>query len=346
MVSFIGRGGRVWSPGNVTGSSLVKDTMEVLAMMMPARALRRFSLRAAPIVVAVLVCASPAQAQTREGAFERTLKVAGTVDLSVQTGSGQIRIQPGATGSVRIAARLKSGGSWTASDSDIEQRIQKIVQNPPIEQQGDTIRIGRFTDDDLARNISISYDVTVPADTKVAASTGSGSIVIGAVKGTVAASSGSGSIQVDGAASLKAHTGSGSIHAAAVAGAISAQSGSGSITIAQTGPGDVSVSAASGGVTLTGVNGAAKVRTASGSITIDGRPAGPWSLDASSGGVSVTVPPDAAFDLDARSSSGSVSSTHPVTMTGEIDRRRMNGKVRGGGPLVEVSTSSGGIRIK
>ena len=108
-----------------------------------------------------------------------------------------------------IAARLKSDGSWTASDASIEQRIQKIVQNPPIEQQGNTIRIGRFADEDLARNISISYDVTVPADTKVTASTGSGSIVVGAVKGAVTANSGSGSIRVDGAAGLKAHTGSG-----------------------------------------------------------------------------------------------------------------------------------------
>ena len=314
--------------------------------MMSARFLRRATLLAAPTAAAVLLCVSPALGQTREGAFERTLKVAGAIDLSIQTGSGQIRIQPGAAGTVRIAARLKSGDSWTTSDSDIEQRIRKIEQNPPVEQQGRVITIGRFADEDLARNISISYDVTVPADTNVTASTGSGGIVIGAVKGTAVASSGSGSIQVDGAAGLKAHTGSGSIHAAAVAGAISAQSGSGSITVAQTGPGDVSVSAASGGVTLSGVNGAAKVSTASGSITIDGRPVGPWSLDASSGGVSITVPADAAFDIEARTSSGSVSSVPPVTMSGEIDRRRLVGKVRGGGPLVKISTSSGSIRIK
>jgi len=106
------------------------------------------------------------------------------------------------------------------------------------------------------------------------------------------------------------------------------------------------VSAASGGVTLTGVNGAAHVGTASGSISISGRPAGPWSLSAASGGVSVTVPPDAAFDLEAHTSSGSVSSVHPITMSGEIDKRRLAGKVRGGGPLVKLGTASGSIRIK
>ena len=297
-------------------------------------------------VAGCLVAASPAQAQTGEGSFERTLKVSGAVDLSIQTGSGQIRVQPGATDTVRIAARLTSGGSWTASNSDIEARIRKIEQNPPIEQQGSTIRIGRFVDENLSRNISISYDVTVPADTKVAASTGSGSIVVGALKGEADVSSGSGSIQVEGAAALKAHTGSGGITARSIAGVIAANSGSGSITITQTGAGEVKVSAASGGVTLTGVNGAASVSSASGGITIDGRPSGPWSLNSSSGGVSVTVPPDAAFDLDADSSSGSVSTVHPVTMSGEIEKHHIKGKVRGGGPLVKISTSSGSIRIK
>jgi hypothetical protein len=319
--------------------------MEVIAVMMSARALRRITLFAAPVAAAVLLCASPAPGQTLEGAFERTLKVAGSVDLSIQTGSGQIRVQPGATDTVRIAAKLRGDNSWT-SGSDVAERIRKIEQNPPIEQQGSAIRIGRFADEALGRNISISYEVTVPADTKVAASTGSGGIVVGRVKGAVAASSGSGSIQVDGAAALKAHTGSGAIHATGIAGEIAANSGSGSITIAQTGAGDVKVSAASGGVTLSGVNGAASVSTASGSINLDGRPAGPWSLNCSSGTVTMTVPPDAAFDLSARSSSGSVSSVHPVTMVGEIDRHRLEGKVRGGGPLVKISTASGGIRIK
>jgi hypothetical protein len=320
--------------------------MEVLAIMTPARTLRRITLLAIPFVVACLAHAAPASAQVREGSFERTLTVAGPVDLSVQTGSGAVNVQPGAAGSVRVAARLKSDGSWTASDASIEQRIQKIVQNPPIEQQGNVIRIGRIADEDLARNISISYDVTVPADTKVTASTGSGSIVVGAVKGAVSANSGSGGIRVEGAAGLKAHTGSGSIRASGVAGAIAANSGSGSITVAQTGAGEVSVSAASGDVTLTGVNGPARVNTASGSITIDGRPVAPWSLHAASGGVSVTVPPDAAFELDAQSSSGSVSSAHPVTMSGELEKHHMKGKVRGGGPLVQVATASGSIHIK
>jgi DUF4097 and DUF4098 domain-containing protein YvlB len=106
------------------------------------------------------------------------------------------------------------------------------------------------------------------------------------------------------------------------------------------------VSASSGGVTLTGVEGAARVSSSSGSIEIDGRPTGPCSLEASSGGVTVGLPPDVSCDPDARTSSGSIDSVHPVTVTGRIDKRRITGTVRGGGPLVEIHSSSGSIRIR
>jgi hypothetical protein len=307
--------------------------------------LRRINLLAAPLAATWLLSTLPVAAQAHEGSFERTLSVTGAVDLSVQAGSGRIRVEPGAVGTVRVAARLRAGDSWLAG-GDVEARIRKIEQNPPIEQQGNTIRIGRFADQDLARNISINYDITVPADTKVTARNGSGTIVIGAVKGAVDAANGSGGIEVDGAASLEAQTGSGSIHATAIAGPLSAHSGSGGITVAQAGPGEVSVSAGSGSVRVTGVNGPARISTGSGDIDVEGRPAGPWSVNAASGSVDVALPPDAAFDVDAHSSSGSVSSAHPVTMVGTMEWHRLEGKVRGGGPLVRISTASGSIRIK
>jgi hypothetical protein len=333
--------------------------------MMVKHQVRSLVWPAAALAAALsFACAAPAAAQAPEGSFDRTLSVAGAVDLTVASGSGSITVAPGAAGTVRVAAKLKAS-SWLGGGG-VEARIRQIEKNPPIEQQGNVIRIGRFPDSDIARDISISYEITVPADTTLAASTGSGGITVGTivgpasaksgsgsvnigrVGGSVNASTGSGSIKVEGAASFDAHTGSGAITATAVAGPTRANSGSGSITITQTGRGDVEVSAASGGITLAGVNGAARVNSSSGGIRIDGRPAGPWALHASSGGITITVPPDAAFDLDARTSSGSIDSAHPVTMevAGRIDKRHIRGKVRGGGPLIEASCSSGSIRIR
>ena len=244
-----------------------------------------------------------------EGSFERTLKVTGAVDLEVSISSGAIKIQPGAGDSVRITAHLTSYVSWPVTDATIEARIRQIEKTPPVEQDGNTVGIGRFADPNLSRHISISYDVTVPADTKVTARTESASVAVGAVKGSVSVNSASGSIQVDGAASLEAHASSGAITARAIAGRVSA-------------------------------------RSEAGSIVVEGRPAGPWSIDAASGSVTVTIPADAAFDLEARSSVGSVSSAHPVTMAGGIERNRLSGKVRAGGPLVKISTAAGSIQIR
>ncbi|MEW5984746.1 MAG: DUF4097 family beta strand repeat-containing protein [Acidobacteriota bacterium] len=331
--------------------------------MMDICVLRRTVRPALAAVAAVVTLASFAAAQAREGSFDRTLKVSGAVDLSIRTGSGQIVVRPGASDTVRVIGRIRASDSWFRS-RDVDQRIRRIEQNPPIEQQGNTIHIGRFDDERLQQDISISYDVTVPGATTlearsgsgsqrigdiagpVEASTGSGSIEIGRIAGAVVASAGSGSLEVDGAGSLEARTGSGRIRAAAVSGRTSARSGSGSIWIAQTGKGDVEVSASSGGVTLTGVDGAVRVRCSSGSVSIEGRPSGPWSVDSSSGPVTLELPPDASFELDASTSSGRIDSVHPVTIVGKIDRRRLQGKVRGGGALVDVHASSGSIRIR
>lgn len=314
-------------------------------------------------VIVSLAAALPAAAQGREGAFERTLSVTGPVDLDIRSGSGSIRIVPGAGDTVRISGRVRAGWSWFSRNAS--DRIREIERDPPIEQSGNVVRIGRRTDDDrLFRNISIHYDVIVPPRTMVTASTGSGSVDVGDLEGTVKAHSGSGSIvigrvagpvvartgsggiDVGGAQSLEAHAGSGSIKAVGIGGAVTAHSGSGGVRVDHLGPGELDVSSSSGSVTVRGVDGAARISSSSGGVDVEGRPAGPWTIHASSGSVVLRVPRDAAFDLDARVSSGGIDLSHPVTLSGRVDRRHVQGKVRGGGALVAVHTSSGGIRIE
>jgi DUF4097 and DUF4098 domain-containing protein YvlB len=65
-----------------------------------------------------------------------------------------------------------------------------------------------------------------------------------------------------------------------------------------------------------------------------------------SGSVTVRLPEQAAFDLEARTSSGHIESSHPITVQGTIGPREVRGKARGGGPLLELSTSSGNIHIE
>jgi DUF4097 and DUF4098 domain-containing protein YvlB len=299
-----------------------------------------------------------------KGTFQKTLTVTGPVDLTVQAGSGSITIQPGASGEIRVTGQIRARESWRNRGVSADEKMKRLEQRPPLEQTGNTIRIGDISDPDLRENVSISYEIVAPASTRirsrsgsgsqqigdfagpVEATDGSGSIRIGKIVGRVSATTGSGSIRIESSGPLHVETGSGSIHVGAADGSIEATAGSGSIELGQTGPGAVEVSTGSGGITIRGARGSVKASTRSGSITADGTVAGDWHLNTSSGTVTLTLPATAAFDLDARTSSGRVESDHPITMVGSIDRRHLQGKVRGGGPRLELRSSSGNIRIR
>ena len=90
--------------------------------------------------------------------------------------------------------------------------MRRIEANPPIEQNGNTILIGRNGDEELFRNVSIGYDVTVPETTHVHSVVGSGGQRIRHVRGPVAATAGSGGIRIEDAGGMvEAVAGSGGI---------------------------------------------------------------------------------------------------------------------------------------
>ncbi len=325
----------------------------------------RWPAAALAVVVLAIAASATAGAATVEGFFERTLTVTGPVELDVKTGSGSIRVRTGEAGTVHIRATIKARSGWLEGSRDAEERVRALEQNPPIEQDGNTIRIGHIEDRDLRRNISISYEIVVPVETELRAATGSGSQTIDGVRGPVRAATGSGRLTLSNIGdevrattgsgrielssiqgSVRATTGSGGIRATGVAGAFDATTGSGGVRLEQTGPGDVEVTTGSGTIELNGVRGALRASTGSGGIRADGEPTGDWKLRAGSGGITVRLPSEAAFDLYARTSSGSISTDHPLTVQGTIKRRELRGKVRGGGYLVDMRTGSGSIHIE
>jgi DUF4097 and DUF4098 domain-containing protein YvlB len=64
------------------------------------------------------------------------------------------------------------------------------------------------------------------------------------------------------------------------------------------------------------------------------------------GGVTLAMPSNYSAHLQAETSSGSIQSDFPVTLQGDIKPRRLDFSVGGGGPLVHVSTTNGGIKLK
>ena len=309
-----------------------------------------------------MLCTRPAGAATAEGSFERVLPVTGAVNLQVETGSGNIEVRTGASNQLLVHGRIRVN-NWFGGNS--EEKVKRLEANPPIQQSGNDIRIGHIDDPELRHNISINYEVVVPADTQLRSRTGSGNLTVAGIHGTAELDSGSGSIKISdigGAVradagsgnidvdrvngNVHAKSGSGSIRATGIAGGFDASSGSGNLSLEQTAPGSVHVDTGSGGLELRGIKGSLEARAGSGNVQAEGDPTGSWTVHSGSGTIRLRFPSSAAFDLSAHTSSGSISVNHPLTVQGTVGRKEVRGKVLSGGVPVEVETGSGNIDIE
>jgi hypothetical protein len=269
-----------------------------------------------------------ATAFAADGNFDRTLNVSGSPNVSVSTGSGYIHLNPGSGNQVHIVAHLRSSHGWMSGGNDVDSRIQQIVNTPPIVQNGNDITIGERHSNDLYRNISIDYDITLPKASVINAATGSGDVQI-----------------QDVGANIKAQSGSGTVRAHGIQGPATLGTGSGDIELQQTGPGDVKAETGSGSIRLNGLAGALKASTGSGDIEATGQPTTDWKLSTGSGSVRLVVG-NAHFNLDADTGSGDIHVSQPITMQGSLNKHHVSGVVNGGGPTIRVGTGSGDIQIK
>jgi len=300
-----------------------------------------------------------------EGSFDRTLKVTGSAEVEVNTGSGSINVHRGDSGSVRVHGLIRISNGWHGSGEGSEAKIRALEANPPIEQSGNTIRIGHIENPELRHGVSISYELEVPTETRLTSTTGSGNQTVRGIRGPLKARTGSGSLKVSEITDetrietgsgdidleniqggLSAQTGSGSIRAASIGSSVVATTGSGSIRLQQSGPGAVKLETGSGRVEASGVKSGLRAHTGSGNIQVEGTPGGDWNLETGSGNLILRLPPDTAFTLNAHTGSGQINTDHPITVQGSIGRHELRGKVGNGGAMLNLETGSGDIRIE
>jgi len=298
-----------------------------------------------PALAAVFFLTTLAYA-SEDGRFERTLKVTGVPQVEVSTGSGDISVHQGDSSSIKVIGHIHAGHNWFGN-SNVMDRVKRIEANPPIQQTGNLVHIGRIDDPELRRNISIDFEVWVPHETTLKANSGSGDVTIDNLKSMLTVSTGSGNVKVaqnDG--DVRANTGSGDVILDGISGNVNGETGSGNITLAMTGPGTVRLGTGSGDVTARNVKGGLRIHTGSGNVTADGDVTSDWNMETGSGDVRVQLPQSARFDLAAQTGSGDLRINREITLNGgTMDKHRMRGKVNGGGPLVELHTSSGNIDL-
>jgi len=303
-------------------------------------------MRKISLAVLLVWLALPAMMFARtEGKFDRTLTVNGAVTMDLTTGSGNVTVHTGGSSQVVIHGVVRSSNDWFGGDA--ESAVRAVESNPPIEQNGNNIRIGYNIPEDARRHVSISYEVTVPADTSLQAHSGSGDIGVEGLRKSVVVTTGSGDVSLrDLGPQSNARTGSGSIKGQDIALPFTARTGSGGVQADLTGSGNADVESGSGEVRLRGLKGGLRARTGSGDITVDGNVQDGWNLHTGSGSVRMSVGSSQGFNLYARTGSGSIHSDLPITMQGNLNRHELKGTVRGGGPEVEVSTGSGDVELK
>jgi len=297
------------------------------------------------IALAVLFVSTFTFASTPQGTFEKTFQVNGPVDLEVLTHSGDISMRSGPAGSVFIRGKIYVGDHWLFGNRHAD--VSDIEQHPPLRQEGNSIHIDYVN----ARDISIDYEITVPADTTVRTRSGSGDQTIEGTRGNADLQSGSGDIKLKQlTGEIRLQTGSGNVEARGIAGALRGGTGSGDVQVEETSSGDIDVHTGSGNMTVRGIHGGFRAETGSGDITAEGTQTGTWEIRTGSGNLHVRLPADAAFDADISTSSGTLDVDAPITMTvqGRVQetRKSIRGKVRGGGPLLTVRTGSGDIHIQ
>jgi DUF4097 and DUF4098 domain-containing protein YvlB len=262
-----------------------------------------------------------------DSTFDKTLTVSGQADLYVQTGSGNIHVAPGNGGQIHIVGHVHAG--WS-SFGDVNARISRIVENPPIVQNGNTVRVGEVTDHSLFNNISIDYDVTVPADVALNLHSGSGDVEANNVGRFVSAASGSGNVRVRG-----------------THGPLDIGSGSGDLQVDDAGAGDVKARTGSGNIRVNGFSGGFMAKTGSGDIEAYGRLEGGGTISTGSGDVRLHLTPDSRFTLEGATGSGDIRVKMPGVIAANTDtsRHHVTTEVNGGGPALQIRTGSGDIDI-
>ncbi len=296
-----------------------------------------------------------AQARDRDsGQVERStqtlrLDPGGLLDLS--NVSGDITVGGGSGREVILeivkrASRRNNRTSLSAVEIDIDARSSRIEVRT------------RYPRNTRRTRISVSYDVTVPRDTRVFLRSVSGDIVLSNIDGEARIETVSGEVvvrrvtqlvrakSVSGGVTLADITTDGQLEAATVSGDLEARDISGR---------RLRLSTVSGDIDLRGMAfSRTDIDTVSGDIEYEGDLAvdGRYSFNAHSGDVRLILSDEVGFELEASSFSGSVRSDLPVVLdgfdsgtTGRSRNRNVVGTYGDGSALLEISTFSGDIVI-
>jgi hypothetical protein len=284
----------------------------------------------------VFLLCSPAQAAFGPD-LQRSFDVADGGLLTIDTEPGKIDVRTDGRG-VQIEV-LRDG----ARSDEFEVTF---------EQSGDDVTVKGEWPEGLrswrARGKArIEYRVTVPPNFNLDLNTSGGSVRVDDLGGSLRARTSGGSIQMGViAGEVDANTSGGSIKLDGGGAAANLNTSGGSIRVGEVG-GDLVAYTSGGSIRIDGVNGNVEARTSGGSVeaTLLQQPTSDCKLSTSGGTVTLNLAGEFAVNIDASTGGGRVKSDWAID--GKTSAKRsMRGSINGGGPLMRLSSSGGGVRIR
>jgi len=317
----------------------------------------------------LLTLTSCAALATTEEQTNHTFQATSGGTLVVDVDFGSIDVGTNSTDTVTVNV-------WRKVTRGSEAEEQKFLADNPVEfiQDGNTVIVRSHAKDKekfhwlggFRNRNEATYTIRVPARFNARLNTSGGGIAASDLTGEVKADTSGGGLRferlhgpLDGDTSgggirvtdcdgtIKIDTSGGGIEVTGGGGSLHGDTSGGSITVKNF-KGPASVDTSGGGIEIENVAGKIKGDTSGGSIraALLSPIPGDVSLSTSGGGVSVSVPADAAFNLDAEASGGGVHCDLPVTIQGKREHDELKGTVNGGGPVVHLETSGGGVHVR
>ena len=256
-------------------------------------------------LVAVISCLLALCAAASADEWTRTYKVGNNPALHVETNDASIEVTQGVSNT--ISARVIAEG-LAVGNSGV-----RVTER----QDGDKVDLQVHVPNEWGFHITmhrgVQIQVQVPPQVALDLHSGDGHISVNGVRGMARLDTGDGHISVQNfTGNLRGHTGDGHM-------------------------------------SIDGWFSDLDLRTGDGHIDLTVRPgskmAGGWLIHTSDGRVEARLPQDLAAELYAHTGDGHIQLDMPVTINGSIERARVRGKLNGGGPLLEITTGDGSIRI-
>ncbi|MDH3685222.1 MAG: DUF4097 domain-containing protein [Myxococcales bacterium] len=258
-------------------------------------------------------------------------------------------VEPG--GELQI--ELDIGAVDVESHDESEVQIEADARGGPVDfdlrQSGNEVRLtGRVRGGwlNLFRGREVRVRARVPREFSVAVTTRGGRVDVEEVDGTVEVRTTGGNIDVDQiSGDLELHTTGGTIDATEIVGDTQATTTGGSIRLEEV-TGDVEARTSGGEIRVQEVDGEVEADTTGGSIRVSWTAGPAGELRTTGGSIEVELPENSGVKLRARSTGGTVDIDDELQFSGRAERTEADGQLGPGGPILDLWTTGGGIRIR